>query len=157
MAASTVLIFGILVLSFAAGNKDVDRLHKPMLLFDAAGLPLFAVVGAQKALLFGLGPVMAALLGMSTGIGGGMARDVLLNEIPQVLRSGLHAVAALGGAAIVVAGHVLGAPCAVSATAGAIVCFVVRFMAMKYGWRLPTGPFRARARAETALSDGDNA
>ena len=51
---------------------------------------------------------MAALLGMLTGIGGGMTRDVLLTEIPQVLRSDLYAVAALAGASIVVIGHMLG-------------------------------------------------
>ena len=64
----------------------VDRLRSPVLMFDAAGLALFAVAGAQKAVALGLGPVPAALLGMLTGIGGGMARDVLLAEIPTVLR-----------------------------------------------------------------------
>ena len=62
--------------------SGVDRLRSPVLLFDAAGLSLFAVSGAQKALGFGLDPVAAALLGMLTGIGGGMTRDVLLAEIP---------------------------------------------------------------------------
>ena len=56
---------------------DVDRLSNPVLLFDAAGLGLFAVAGTQKALAFGLHPVMAAAFGMLTGIGGGMTRDVL--------------------------------------------------------------------------------
>ena len=64
----------------------VDRLRSPVLMFDAAGLALFAVAGAQKAVALGLGSVPAALLGMLTGIGGGMARDVLLAEIPTVLR-----------------------------------------------------------------------
>jgi Glycine transporter len=80
----------------------IDRLRSPALLFDAAGLGLFAVAGTQKALAFGLNPVMAALLGMLTGIGGGMTRDVLLAEIPTVLRVDLYAVAALAGAAVVV-------------------------------------------------------
>ena len=62
-----------------------------MLLFDAAGLGLFAAAGTQKALAFGLIPVMAALLGMLTGIGGGTTRDVLLAEIPTVLRADLYA------------------------------------------------------------------
>ena len=84
---------------------DVDKLRTPVLLFDAAGLALFAVAGAQKALAFGLNPVMAALLGMLTGIGGGMVRDVLLAEIPTVLRADLYAVAALAAAAVVVIGH----------------------------------------------------
>jgi len=128
-------LFGVLVLSFAAGNAGgitrdlligavppaaisdgrylavsvlagivtfwrpsvIDRLRSPVLLFDAAGLALFAVAGAQKALAFGLNPLMAALLGMLTGIGGGMTREVLLAEIPTVLRADLYAIAALAG------------------------------------------------------------
>ena len=81
-----------------------------MLVFDAAGLALFAVSGAQKALAFGLNPVAAMLLGMLTGIGGGMVRDVLVSEIPTVLRADLYAVAALAGAAVVVIGRLLRLP-----------------------------------------------
>jgi uncharacterized membrane protein YeiH len=73
-------------------------------------LALFAVSGTQKALAFGLNPVMAALLGMLTGIGGGMTRDVLLAEIPTVLRADLYAVAALLGAVVVVIGAALRLP-----------------------------------------------
>ena len=61
----------------------IARLRSPVLIFDAAGLGLFAVAGTQKALAFGLNPAMTALLGMLTGIGGGMTRDVLLAEIPS--------------------------------------------------------------------------
>src|ERR1700726_3705125 len=124
-------LFGVLVLSFVAGNvggitrdvligsvppaaisdwrylavsllagvitfywySAVDRLRSPVLVFDAAGLALFAVSGTQKALAFGLNPIMAALLGVLTGIGGGIVRDVLLAEVPVVLRSDLYAVA----------------------------------------------------------------
>ena len=78
-----------------------------MQVFDAAGLALFAVSGAGKALAFHAGPVAAMLLGMLTGIGGGMVRDVLLREIPTVLRAELYAVAALIGAAVVVGGRML--------------------------------------------------
>jgi len=88
----------------------IDRLRSPALLFDAAGLGLFAVAGTQKALAFGLNPIMAALLGMLTGIGGGMTRDVLLAEIPTVLRADLYAVAGLAGAAVVVIGAGLRLP-----------------------------------------------
>jgi uncharacterized membrane protein YeiH len=58
---------------------------------DGAGLALFAVSGARKALAFGLNPLMAALLGVLTGIGGRMVRDMLLAEIPNVLRADLYA------------------------------------------------------------------
>jgi uncharacterized membrane protein YeiH len=168
-------VFGVLVLSFAAGNAGgitrdlligavppaaisdwrylavsllagvvtfwrlsvIDRLRSPVLLFDAAGLALFAVAGAQKALAFGLNPVMAALLGMLTGIGGGVIRDVLLAEIPTVLRTDLYAVAALAGAAVVVIGPVLGLPSTAVTITGAFLCFGLRFIAIRRGWHLP--------------------
>jgi len=115
----------------------INRVRSPVLLFDAAGLGLFAVAGAQKAIAFGLNPVAAALLGMLTGIGGGMARDVLLAEIPIVLRADLYAVAALAGAAVVVIGTALRFPSTAITIAGAVICFGLRFMAIRRGWRLP--------------------
>lgn len=115
----------------------IDRLRSPVLLFDAAGLGLFAVTGTQKALGFGLHPVMAAFLGMLSGIGGGMFRDLLLAEIPTVLRADLYAVAALAGAAIVVLGASLRLPSTVATIAGAIFCFLLRFLAIRRGWHLP--------------------
>jgi uncharacterized membrane protein YeiH len=168
-------LFGVLVLSFAAGNSGgiardvmigavppaaisdwpyvaisilaglvtfyryglINRISSPVLVFDAAGLALFAVSGAGKALAFHAGPVAATLLGMLTGIGGGMVRDVLVREIPTVLRTELYAVAALLGAAVVVIGRMLHLPSAAAAAAGAVLCFGLRLMAMRRGWQLP--------------------
>jgi uncharacterized membrane protein YeiH len=115
----------------------VDRLNNPVLWFDAVGLAFFAVSGTQKALQHGLEPAMAALLGMLTGVGGGMLRDVLANEIPAVLRADLYALAALAGAAVVAGGHVLQLPPTPTTIAGAVLCFALRFMAIRYGWHLP--------------------
>lgn len=135
--------------------SGVDRMRNPVLQFDAVGLSFFAVVGAQKALTFGLSPVMAALLGMLTGIGGGMTRDVLLAEIPQVLRSDLYAVAALAGASIVVIGHLLDLPYGVSALVGGGVCFGLRFMAIRYDWHLPTVGLSAQRRVKPHHPDDE--
>jgi uncharacterized membrane protein YeiH len=115
----------------------VERLSSPVLVFDAAGLALFAVSGAQKALAFGLNPAMAALLGMLTGIGGGVMRDVLVAQIPLVLRAEIYAVAALAGAAVVVLGQILQIPPAASTVLGALLCFGLRLVAIRRGWRLP--------------------
>ncbi len=169
-------LFGVLVLSYAAGNaggitrdvligavppaavrdwryvavsilaglitfywyRIINRLSSPVLVFDAAGLALFAVSGAGKALVFGAGPVAATLLGMLTGIGGGMLRDILVREIPTVLRTELYAVAALVGAVVVVLGSMLHLPTSGAAIAGAILCFGLRILAMRRGWHLPT-------------------
>jgi uncharacterized membrane protein YeiH len=116
---------------------NLQRLQPIVLLLDAAGLALFAVAGTQKALAFGVNPFVAALLGMLTGIGGGVVRDVLVNEIPIVLRADLYAVAALAGAGVVVAGHLLHWPPALTTVAGAILCFGMRLVAIRRGWRLP--------------------
>jgi len=117
--------------------RIINRLSSPVLVFDAAGLALFAVSGAVKALAFHAGPVAATLLGMLTGIGGGMVRDVLVREIPTVLRTELYAVAALIGAAVVVIGRMFHVPSSVAAPAGAALCFGLRFMAIQRGWQLP--------------------
>jgi uncharacterized membrane protein YeiH len=115
----------------------ISRLRSPVLVFDAAGLALFAVSGAQKALAYQLNPVAAVLMGMLTGIGGGMLRDVLVNEVPTVLRADLYAVAALAGAAVVALGNQLTLPSTATALAGAALCFGLRFMAIRRGWQLP--------------------
>src|SRR6266480_3324817 len=132
-----LVVAGLVVFLSSPRPERQQRLRNLILTFDAAGLALFAVSGTQTALGYGLNPVMAALLGMLTGIGGGMLRDVLVSDIPAVLHSDLYAVAALAGALVVVAGHVLNAPPAVSALAGAAVCFGIRVVALWRGWRLP--------------------
>jgi uncharacterized membrane protein YeiH len=118
-------------------HQQVERMRNPVQWFDAVGLALFAVLGADKALAAGLGPVGAVMLGVLTGIGGGITRDVLVAEVPHVLRRELYAVAALAGATVVVAGAALGLPSAPVAVAGAVLCFGVRWLAIRRGWRLP--------------------
>lgn len=127
----------------------IERLQNPVRLFDAAGLALFAVAGAEKALAYGLHPLMAALLGMLTGIGGGMARDLLLVEVPMVLRADLYAVAALAGATVVVLGEMTRLPAGISVLVGAVLCFSLRMMAVRRGWHLPTA-------SRTAGADDDS-
>jgi uncharacterized membrane protein YeiH len=119
-------------------HPRLERLHTPILIFDAAGLGLFSVSGTQKALAFGANPLIAALLGMLTGIGGGMLRDVLVREVPTVLRKDLYALAALSGACVVVAGSLLQLPPTAATIGGAALCFAVRLVAIRRGWGLPT-------------------
>lgn len=123
-------------------SDAIERLRNPLQLSDAVGLALFAVLGAGKALAHGVGPVGAVMLGVLSGIGGGIARDVLVAQVPAVLQRELYAVAALLGALVVVAGHAVGLPAAPVAVVGAAACFLLRFMAMRRGWQLPV----ARAR-----------
>lgn len=116
----------------------INRFNHPVQWLDAVGLAFFAAAGTEKSLMFGINPVMAALLGMLTGIGGGMLRDVLANEVPAVLRSDLYALAALACAAIVALGHILHIPYVIAGFVGMAVCFALRYMAIQHGWHLPT-------------------
>jgi uncharacterized membrane protein YeiH len=119
-------------------HPRLERVQTPILIFDAAGLGLFSVSGTQKALAFALYPLIAALLGMLTGIGGGMLRDILVREIPTVLRKDFYALAAFLGAGVVVAGQLLHLPPTAATIAGAALCFAVRLVAIRRGWGLPT-------------------
>src|SRR5215204_4978043 len=107
-------------------RPTLDQFSRPVGLFDAAGLSLFCVTGATKALAFDVGPVQAVLLGAITAIGGGMLRDVLVRDIPMVLRSELYAVPALVGATIIVVVSWLGHQSPAMAIISAAVCFLIR-------------------------------
>jgi uncharacterized membrane protein YeiH len=116
----------------------VQRLNQPVLLFDALGLSLFAVTGAQKSLAYGHNAEVAVLLGITTAVGGGVLRDILLNRIPVILEKEIYASAALTGALIVVIGDYLKLLSSewVSVIA-LIVCFALRLLALLYHWNLP--------------------
>lgn len=116
----------------------IASLRNEILLLDAVGLALFAVVGTQKALDYGIHPLMAALMGMLTGIGGGMTRDVLAGDIPFVLRADLYAVAALAAGLVVGTGSLIGIPPSYTMLFGAALCVFLRLMAIYRGWRAPT-------------------
>jgi uncharacterized membrane protein YeiH len=123
-------------------HPALGRMERQVNVFDAFGLALFCVTGALKSLEFGLGPVPAALMGMVTGIGGGMIRDVLAGRVPAVFRGELYATPALAGAAIAVVGTRLDFPVVVVALLGGGVCLAWRLLAMWRHWQapMPTGP-----------------
>jgi uncharacterized membrane protein YeiH len=138
------LLAGLIMFFWYPISERLRTLRNHVLIFDAAGLALFAVVGTQKALGFRLNPVMAAVLGVLTGVGGGVLRDVLVAQVPTVLRAELYAVAALAGAIVVVVGHVLNFPPTAVAIAGAALCFGLRLVAIRRGWHLPVADLPPR-------------
>ena len=138
-------------------RSTIDRLKSSVQIFDAGGLALFAVSGTLKALDFHLGPGTAVLLGMLTGIGGGMVRDVLTAEAPSVLRGEIYATAALAGAAVVVVGRMMQVPSAVAAIVGAVLCFGLRMVAIRRGWQLPVAHFpRAQPEPNRDLREAEH-
>ena len=123
----------------------LERLERPVLVFDAAGLALFCVTGASTALDYRVGAVAAIVLGAITGIGGGMLRDILLREVPTVLRTGLYAIPALVGASIVVVASESGTHNLVVPIVAAAICFVIRLVGLHFDLNVPRAP-RARRR-----------
>jgi uncharacterized membrane protein YeiH len=124
------------------GYGLMSRLSAPAAFFDSVGLGLFAVVGARKALDAGLSPLMAAMLGMITAIGGGMARDVLTARTPMVFRRDIYAIAALAGAALLTFGDAVGLPDALIAPLGAAFTICIRLIAIDMDWHLPAARLR---------------
>lgn len=122
----------------------VEKMRNPVLIFDAAGLSVFATAGANKALAYDAAPFSAVLLGMVTGIGGGVVRDMLIGRTPVVLQSELYAVAGITGACVVVVGHRFGFDGQWSILCGAILCFGIRFVAIRYGLQLPVAKYDDR-------------
>ena len=108
-----------------------------MLVLDAAGLSLCAVAGATKALEYRIPGLLASLMGVLTGVGGGTLRDLMLARVPNVLKADIYAVAALAGAAVVVLGLRFGRSRAWAMILGGVVCFALRMIAVTKGWNLP--------------------
>lgn len=128
------------LVAFTWGRR-LDRAGFAIEVLDAVGLSLFAVAGATKALGAGLGPLQAVILGGVTAVGGGTVRDVMIGRVPTVLWSGLYAVPALVGAAIAVVGVEMGADTGarvwVMTSVGALVCFVIRLVGIRFDLNAP--------------------
>ncbi|WP_232662817.1 trimeric intracellular cation channel family protein [Pseudonocardia sp. TRM90224] len=132
-----LLVPAVVALLVFRWHPAVARLRRGVQLLDALGLALFATTGTVAALGTGAPAVTAALVGVITGVGGGMLRDVLLNEVPTVLRREIYALAAAGGAAVVVAGHRLGLPSGPVTLAAAALVATVRVLALWRHWNAP--------------------
>ena len=122
------------------GHRVLTRRERPILVLDAAGLALFCVTGASTALDHHVGTVEAIVLGAITGVGGGVLRDILVREIPVVLRTGLYAIPALLGAAVVVGAAKSGTHSLAFPIVGAAVCFLIRLAGIYFELNVPRAP-----------------
>lgn len=114
------------------------RLHRTLLAFDAVGLSMFCVMGASIAHATGLNPVGTTLLGVITAVGGGALRDVVANDVPQILNpNGVYAAPAFLGAAATTVALELDLFNGFTAVGIAAVVFAIRMLALKFGWRIP--------------------
>jgi len=116
---------------------------KLFLLPDAIGLALFTVSGTQAALSVGAPWLVASLMGVVTGVFGGILRDMLCNEVPLVFTGELYATASWAGALLLVGLMAYGVPTGWAAIAGGVLVLAIRLGAIMFKWRLPV--FTARA------------
>lgn len=121
-------------------HPQVARLRRAMLLADAVGLGLFVTSGTTTALRLGAPSYTACLIGMTTGIGGGAIRDVLLRQVPLVLRREIYALAALAGAIVVVVGAWLRLPSGPIVVLASALVVAIRLLALWRSWNAPTAP-----------------
>ncbi|HSK26535.1 MAG TPA: trimeric intracellular cation channel family protein [Jiangellales bacterium] len=121
-------------------HVPIGRVEPWVGVLDALGLGLFAVVGAVKAADFGVDPVPAALLGMLSGVGGGVIRDVLAGRVPVVLRQEIYAVPALLGASLAVLAYETGTYGTVTALGAVGAASALRVLAMMRGWNAWRAP-----------------
>lgn len=129
-------------------SQRLDRVTRPIMVLDAVGLSLFAVTGASKALDFGLGAPQAIILGAVTAVGGGTLRDVMVAQVPTVLRSDLYAIPALLAATITVAALRADVYGPAAALFAATTCFAVRMVGVRFGLNAP------RPRGSTPYTAG---
>jgi len=130
-----VLSAAVLVFFLHAGVRAVPILYIQVL--DAAGLAIFAIAGTEKALLHKMNPLVAVLLGTVTGVGGGTIRDVLLNQVPTVLRFEVYASAALLGSICMIFATKVRVPSTWAATLGGALCFLLRVVSLLRHWNVP--------------------
>lgn len=136
--ATSLVATAVTILAY----PQVRRLRQPVLFFDAIGLGLFAVAGAQKALVYSHSAELAILLGIVSAVGGGVMRDVVLSRVPAILEREIYASAALLGAVAQVWMFYAGWTSWWTPWFATIACVLVRLASLYWGWRLPV--FRDR-------------
>ncbi len=113
-------------------------LSKLFLAIDALGLAVFSIVGAQKTLMLGFSPTIAVVMGLVTGVFGGVIRDILCNQVPLIFKKELYAVISLFTAGLYVTLELF----QVVEWINLVVCltlgFSLRMLALKYQWSIPT-------------------
>lgn len=128
-------LFAFLIVMFF--RKYLVHLNNTIFWFDCIGLGLFVVVGYEKTMMMGYPFWGCILMGMVTGILGGIARDVFINEIPIIFTQELYAIACIIGGILFTILHHLNVDLAVTEVITAVSIVIIRVLATKYSWKLP--------------------
>lgn len=131
-------IVALSLLVFVLFHKGIQRISATIFLFDTIGLALFTVVGYEKTIVSGFPFWTACIMGMITGAAGGVLRDIFINEVPLIFRRDIYALACVVGGIVYSAGNWMGLSSVVSQLACAFSVIVMRLLAVRYHWQLPT-------------------
>lgn len=125
--------------TFAVARRYVFP-RRTLLVADAIGLAVFTLMGVQKALAYQVSPLIAIMLGVVTGVGGGLIRDVIVNEVPLILRREIYATAAFAGGLLFILLIAIGVMPRIATICGVLLVFTLRLAAIRWRWALPLHP-----------------
>jgi uncharacterized membrane protein YeiH len=136
-------------------HRSAQRFERLVAYVDAIALAVYAVVGADKALVAGTAPLAAVLIGMSNAVGGGLLRDILVREEPLLFKPGqFYALAALGGCSLFVALSYYGVPVGRAAAAGICTTLLLRLLAIRFNWKtFAVAEWRRSSRTPVGATD----
>ena len=138
---SVVAALAVFIDAYLRSEKyklHLDKLDAVNNVFDAIGLAVFTVSGMNAAMPVSDNVILVLFVGMCTGVGGGMLRDVMTNTMPKVLRKRVYAGASLIGGGLYYVMHVLDINQLLSVGCGMLVIFALRLFATIYKWNLPS-------------------
>lgn len=115
----------------------LHKLRKTLFLFDTLGIALFTIVGTEKAISLGAGPVTAAIMGMFSAVMGGVLRDMLTNEIPIIFHKEIYATACLAGAVLYLLLFYFHVDRNINFWISGGVIAIIRILAVRYNLSLP--------------------
>lgn len=132
------LIVALSLLIFVLFHKGIQRISSTLFLFDTIGLALFTVVGYEKTVTAGYPFWTGCIMGMFTGAAGGVIRDIFINEVPLIFRRDIYALACIVGGVVYAVGEWAGLTSVLSQLACAFSVIIMRVLAVRYHWQLPT-------------------
>ena len=118
-------------------KRQLAKIPKILLVFDTIGIAIYTIIGMEKALELNVAPLAAVIMGLFTAVMGGVIRDTLINEIPQIFRKEIYATACIAGALVYLALKYSSMPDIWSAVISIITIIAVRLAAVKFKWSLP--------------------
>jgi uncharacterized membrane protein YeiH len=116
---------------------QLQKIPKIFFIFDTLGIAVFTILGTEKAMLFGVPPLVAAIMGMFSAVMGGVLRDTLTNEIPILFRKEIYATACLSGAFLYLLLHYFNFQREICFLVPSLYILVLRLLAIRLDWTLP--------------------